>query len=150
MRAQRLTRELVAQVVHVIDDFALRVMKANLFPDRRPVDDHVHVFVQADGEDESAVLGVVRGEVRAAAAEGDAEGSPGDDHGRILIYDLEHTGDRCRADALRRQELIEAARLVLGEMPSLGDVAKRATRATCDGAKRQSVGARKKTRAGEL
>src|ERR1044071_2234305 len=79
-------------------------MQANLFPDRRAVDDHVHVFVQADGEDESAVLGVVRGQVRAAAAERDTERSPGDDHGRILIYDLEHARNRGRANAPRREQ----------------------------------------------
>src|SRR5439155_11640279 len=82
VRLQSLARQLVAQIVDVINRFGLRIVQPDLTADDRAVDHHVHELVQAHGEDESAVLAVVRGKIRPPAAQGHAEGSAGDDHSR--------------------------------------------------------------------
>ena len=80
MAFQRLAHELVLQLIGVIDGLGLGVLDVNAAVDRRRVDRHVHVLVDAHRQDEPAVLFVVRRQIGAAAAERHTEGGAGDDH----------------------------------------------------------------------
>jgi len=80
VRLQRLAGQFMAKLTDMIDHLRLRVVQPDLPADHRPVHRHVHVFVEAHGEDESAVLIEVGGKIGSAAAQRHAERRAGDDH----------------------------------------------------------------------
>ncbi len=78
-QAQRLADDRVLDVVDLLDALDLRVAQDDLF-ERGLHQRHVDVLVDRGGHQEPAVLPVVRGQVGAAAAEGDAKRAASDDH----------------------------------------------------------------------
>ena len=74
-----LAYELVLEVVHVRDDFLLRVVHVDVIVETL-FDDYVYVFVDGAVQDSTTVLQVVVREVGAAADEANAEGGLGDYH----------------------------------------------------------------------
>ena len=68
-------------VVGTLDVFELRVLEEDA-ADERPHHGDVDVLVDRRGDEEAAVLAVVRAEVGAAAAERDPQRATGDDHAR--------------------------------------------------------------------
>ena len=82
MRLERLARQLVLQLTHVLDRLGMRVVQPNVVPDHRPIHRHVHVLVEAHGENESAVVRKIGRQIRSAAADGHAKWGAGEDHSR--------------------------------------------------------------------
>ena len=80
VQPQRLPGQLVLEFADMVHGFALAVMQADLVVHGGGIDHHVHVFIDPHGEDEPAVLPVVRGQVRPSAAQRDPKRCPGDDH----------------------------------------------------------------------
>jgi hypothetical protein len=69
----------VLHLVHGLDQFHLRILHQQFLAERL-VQRDVDVFVDGRGDDEAGVFAVVRWQVRAAAAERNAQWSAGDDH----------------------------------------------------------------------
>ena len=80
MEAKRFPGQFMPQLGNVLHHLRLGIVQPDELAHDRPVDDHVHVFVQPHGEYESTMLVVIGGKVSAPAAESDPEGSAGGDH----------------------------------------------------------------------
>lgn len=70
MQAEGLAGQFVLEAVDAVHGFAVGVMQADEAVGVGHVEHDVHVFVDAHGEDEAAVLLVEAGQVGPAAAEG--------------------------------------------------------------------------------
>src|SRR3984957_8965875 len=98
--------QVVFDLVDVMDELGFAVAHADHVVDDGGIDVEVHVFVDGDGKDESAVFAIEGGQVSSAAAEGDAEWSAGDDHGDSLSQRRRIESQRLDSDFKRKADVV--------------------------------------------